>query len=78
MVIDNCNVKNSERVRLMKDVKNDLKPINFKSASNDLLRFVLPGEVITEHSGYMRGHGTYTHNSQLHASLLVSLSRLTN
>ena len=70
MVIDNCNdVKNSERVRLMKDVKNDLKPINFKSGSNDLLRFVLPGEVITEHSGYMRGHGTYTHHSQLHASI---------
>eukprot|EP00112_Aurelia_sp_Birch-Aquarium-sp1_P021747 Seg593.5 transcript_id=Seg593.5/GoldUCD/mRNA.D3Y31 product="Exosome complex component RRP4" pseudo=true protein_id=Seg593.5/GoldUCD/D3Y31 len=53
-------------------------PANEKSESSlsDLMHLVTPGDIITEDTGFMRGHGTYLHDNKLYASVAGVVERV--
>jgi len=52
------------------------KPVSLSKSSLDRKDLVVPGDVITSDSGFMRGHGTYMDDENLTASVAGEVQRV--
>ncbi|XP_034048720.1 exosome complex component RRP4 [Thalassophryne amazonica] len=52
------------------------KPVSISSSAFDSKNLVVPGDVITSNTGFMRGHGTYVDDEKLTASVAGEVQRV--